>query len=260
MMDDESIEIARILHHPAQDPGIANGPRAIAESDGARLLQQADLGDFRALEARRQGRRRKHPHAAGIARAAQEKIDDRRLVDRRIGIGPGKDRRDAACRRRQSRGRDRLAVLGTRLADEGPHVDEARRHAIAAAIDDPRMSREICRHDGGAHIADQAIDDQDAAGCFGQCGGIDQSCMDQRQRLVGNGGRGEWRYASRETRSHPFGKCCAKASKTAIRTATPISTCSRIRLLSPSATAEIDFDAAVHRTWMHDKRIRLGIF
>ena len=166
VMDDESIEIAGILHDAAQDPRAANRLCAIAESHSARLLQQADLGDFRALEARRQGRRRQHPHAAGIARAAQQKIDNRRLVDRRIGIGAGKDCRDAACRRRQGRGRDRLAVFGAGLADEGPHVDEAGRDAIAAAIDDLRMGGQICRHNGGANIADQAIDDQDAAGEF----------------------------------------------------------------------------------------------
>ena len=37
---------------------------------------------------------------------------------------------------------------------------------------------------------------------------------------------------------HPFGRCRASASSTAIRTATPISTCSRISDCAPSATSE----------------------
>ena len=43
-----------------------------------------------------------------------------------------------------------------------------------------------------------------------------------------------------------------------MRTATPISTCSRITLLVSSATLEVDLHAAVHRAGMHDQRIGLG--
>jgi len=42
-----------------------------------------------------------------------------------------------------------------------------------------------------------------------------------------------------------------------MRTATPISTCSRMSDWAPSAT--VDLDAAVHRPRMHDQRVRLGI-
>ncbi len=189
-MDDESIEIAGVLHDAAHDTRVADRSRAIAERHRARQLQQADLGNLRAVEAGRQGRQGKQAHAAGIARAAQQKIDHRRLVNRRIGIGAGNDRRDAARRRRQGRGRDRLAMFGAWLADERPHVDEAGRHAIAAAIDDSRVGGEICRHYGGANIADQAIDDQDTAHGLAEQRRIDQPRIDERQRLVGNGSGG----------------------------------------------------------------------
>ena len=163
VMDDERIEVARVLHHPAQDAGVADRPRAVTEGHGTRLEQQADLGDFRAVETHRQGRGGQHPHAAGIARAAQQEIDDCWLINWRRGVGAGEDRRDAARRCRRCRCRDRLAMFGAGLADENPHVDKPRRHAIAAAIDDAGMRRQIGGHDGGANIADQAIDDKNAA-------------------------------------------------------------------------------------------------
>ena len=79
---------------------------------------------------------------AVVARAAQQEIDDRRLVDRRIGIRPRQNRRDAARRGRRCRGGDGLAMLRARLADKGAHVDEAGRHDVAAAIDDMRVRRQ----------------------------------------------------------------------------------------------------------------------
>ncbi len=54
-------------------------------------------------------------------------------------------------------------MLGARLADEGAHVDQAGRDQVAAAIDDLGVGRQIGRGDAAAKIADQAVDDQDAA-------------------------------------------------------------------------------------------------
>ena len=59
----------------------------------------------------------------------------------RAGVGPRQNRRHAARRRRRAGGGDRLAMLGARLADEGAHVDEARRDDVARAIDDARLGR-----------------------------------------------------------------------------------------------------------------------
>src|SRR3954470_5592431 len=46
--------------------------------------------------------------------------------------------RDSARGGGLARGRQRLAVLGPRLADEGAHVDEPRRNQTAVAVDDFR--------------------------------------------------------------------------------------------------------------------------
>src|SRR4029077_18123904 len=50
-MNDEPIKVARIFHDPANDAGIADWPRAIAEGHGASKLQQADLGNLCPIEA-----------------------------------------------------------------------------------------------------------------------------------------------------------------------------------------------------------------
>jgi hypothetical protein len=72
----------------------------------------------------------------GVARAAHDEVDGRGIVDRGIGLGLADNRGDAARRRRLARGRQRLAVLGAGLADEGAHVDQAGRHDAAVAFDD----------------------------------------------------------------------------------------------------------------------------
>ena len=57
----------------------------------------------------------------------------------------------------------------------------------------------------------------------------------------------------------PFGRLRASASSTAMRTATPISTCSRMSDCAPSAISGVDLDAPVHRPGMHDQRAGLGV-
>ena len=82
---------------------------------------------------------------AVVARAPQDEVDHRGVVDRRIGVGPRDERRHAARRRGGAGAGDRLAMLGAGLADEGAHVDKARRDDVAAAVDDPRLRRRAGR-------------------------------------------------------------------------------------------------------------------
>ena len=74
-----------------------------------------------------------------VARAAKDEVDHGGIVHRRVGVGPGDERRHAARRGRGAEAGDRLAMLGARLADEGAHVDEARRDDVAGAVDDQRV-------------------------------------------------------------------------------------------------------------------------
>ena len=65
-------------------------------------------------------------------------------------------------------------------------------------------------------------------------GRIDQPRIDQRQRFV-MGAVGCFRFVFCVHRGHSFGRWRASACSTAMRTATPISTCSRMTLRGPSA-------------------------
>ena len=79
-------------------------------------------------------------------------------------------------------------MLGARLADEGAHVDEARRDDVAGAIDDPRLRRRrIARH-RGSQAGDQPADDEAAAARLGAGGRIDEAGVDEGAgALLGHG-------------------------------------------------------------------------
>ena len=72
---------------------------AVREGDGAGLLEQADLGHLLPRAPLVSAASGTDMHDGGVARAAQHEIDDRRIVDHRIGVGHRNDRGDAARRR-----------------------------------------------------------------------------------------------------------------------------------------------------------------
>ena len=84
----------------------------------------------------RQRRHRIDAHLRLVAGAPGDEIDQRDVVDHRIGVGHGDDGGDAAGRRGLAGRGERLAMLAARLADEDAHVDQARRHDRAPAVDD----------------------------------------------------------------------------------------------------------------------------
>ena len=136
VVHDERVEIAGIGEGVAHHLGVAQRAAALREGDGAGLLQQAELGKLLAREAARHRRHRMDAHDRRVAGAAEHEIDQRRIVDHRIGVGHGDDGGDAAGGGGAARRLQRLAVLAARLADEDAHVDEAGQHGGAAAIDD----------------------------------------------------------------------------------------------------------------------------
>ena len=75
-------------------------------------------------------------------------------------------------------------------------------------------------------VADHAVGDQHVAGAV------------EIARRIDDAGVGEQDRAAIGQHDHAFGRLRASASSTAIRTATPISTCSRISDCAPSATIE----------------------
>ena len=144
----------------------------------------------------------------------------------------------------------RLAVLGAGLADEGAHVDQAGRDDVAAAIDDLGAFRHAGRADAALGLADRAVGDQHVAGKIEVARRIDDPRVGEQDRAA---------VAAIDQHGHAFGRLRDSASSTAMRTATPISTCSRISDCAPSATIGVDLDAAVHRAGMHHQRVGLGV-
>ncbi len=156
-MDDERVKIARVGQRPSHHQRASHRARAVAERDRAGLLEQAQLGDLPALAASGQRRHRRNAHAAGVARAAQNEIDDGGIVDGRQRRRGRDERRHAARRGGESCAGDGFAMLGARLADEGLHVDEARRDDVAGAVDEARAVWSVGRSNGLAEFRDDAV-------------------------------------------------------------------------------------------------------
>ena len=98
----------------------------IAEGDRARFREQADFGDLLAFEPLGQGGGGVDADLGVVARAAQDEVDHRGVVDRRIGVWARDKRGHAPGGGGGAGAGDGLAMLGSGLADERPHIDEAR--------------------------------------------------------------------------------------------------------------------------------------
>ena len=227
MVDHERVEVARIGQGPAHHLGIGHASRPIGEGDGAGGAQQADLGHLLPAQTLGERRHRMDVHDGGVAGATQHEVDDRRVVDDRRGFRLTHDRGHAAGGGGAARRSQRLAVLGPGLADEGAHVDETRRNDPAAAVDGLGSLRHPRGADAAPRVPDHAVGDQHVSRFVEIARRIDDARVGEQDRArIG------------EHSAHTFGRLRESASSTAIRTATPISTCSRIKDCAPSATLE----------------------
>ena len=226
VVHDQRVEIAGVGQRAAHHLRIGDAAVAIGEGDGAGGLQQADLGHLLAAHALGQRRHRVDVDDRGVAGAAQHEVDGGRIVDDRRGIRLADDGGDAAGGRRLARGGKGLAVAGAGFADKGAHVDQPGGDDLAGAIDDVGTFGHAGGADAALGVADHAVGDQDVAGAVEIARGIDDA------------GVGEQDRAAVGQHVQAFGRLRASASSTAIRTATPISTCSRISDCAPSATIE----------------------
>ena len=146
---DERVKVAGVSHGAAHGQRIGDRMGPVAEGDRAGFREQANFGDLLAFEPLGQGRRGVDADLGGVARPAQDEVDHRGVVDRRIGVGTG-DQRGHAPRGGGGAGAgDGLAMLGPGLANESAHVDEARRNDVAPAVDDRRLSRQLIPRDLG---------------------------------------------------------------------------------------------------------------
>ena len=115
---DERIEVARIGHGAAHDARVGDRMRAIAEGDRACFGEQADFSDLPAGEPLGQCRGGEDANLGVVAGAAQDEVDHRGIVDRRVGVGAG-DKRGHAARGGGGAGAGNgLAMLGAGLAEK----------------------------------------------------------------------------------------------------------------------------------------------
>ena len=143
------------------------------------------------------------------------------IVDR-IGVRHARDRGEAAGNRRRRAGRDRLLVLLARLAQMHVDVDQAR-----APRSSPDCTAMTLRAVGRQVLADP------------RDRGHPRSARRTRRRVLAPDRRRVRLFSSNVSSVAP--RCLlAPASRysTAIRTATPLATCSRITEYGPSATSE----------------------
>src|SRR5690606_15202471 len=122
-----------------------------------------------------------------------------------------------ASRRRLAGKRERFAVFCARLAGKDATVDQAGGEDMAIAIHHLCAIGQPVIEQRGAEIGDNAIFDEQSAHLVIAAGGVDQARIDEG---------GAAHLAPPCPVRGSFGRLRASASSTAMRTATPISTCS----------------------------------
>ncbi|MNE15437.1 hypothetical protein D3C80_1083460 [compost metagenome] len=212
---DQGVEGGGVSHDPLQGAGVANHPVAVGEIQGARLVHQADLGHALAVARLRRRPRCADVHQIERRAAPLDVVDQGGIVDCRVGVGLDDDGGDAARRRRQAGRLQRLLGFVARLAGLDPDVDQAGRQAAALGVDDLHALGAL----GGLAVDDlddAAVLDQDRAGAVIVAGRVQQAGVDDGQSLGGerlSGGH-----------AAPPARRWARAARTAMRAATPIST------------------------------------
>ena len=170
-----------------------------------------------------------------LARAAGEELDDRDIVDRRLGIGQRDHRRDAAGRGGLAAALDRFHVLGAGLAQLHAHVDQPGRQAQPAAASTISASASAVGAASAPTAAIRPSIDEQIAGCVEPARGIEQPRAADQQAA-----RSPLQSAPSFTAAAgPLPRSRARISRQAMRTATPISTCWRIRLRSISSATSL---------------------
>ena len=145
--------------------------------------QQADLRDLVAEEPLGQRGRGENADLCVVARASQDEVDDRRIVDGRVGVRAHHEGGHAARRGGRAGAGDGLTMLGARLADEAAHVDQARRDDVARAVDDAGLGGNGIPRNRGADPGDQPVDDNKPAPGLSLALGVDEPGVEESDGL-----------------------------------------------------------------------------
>ena len=173
MLQHQQIEAAGIGEHAAHDQRVGDRLDPVSEAERTVCRQEAHLGQLAPLETL--GRRRVGMHLGepDLAGASGQELDDRDIVDRRVGVRQRHHRCDPARRGGPPAALDRFQVLGTGLAQLHAHIDEPRRQAQPLGIHPlgiARRGREVAADRGDPFALDQEIAGRVEPAC-----GIEQS-------------------------------------------------------------------------------------
>ena len=163
MLDHQLVEAAGIGQHAPHHQRVGHRLDPIGEAERAIRREEAHLGQFAALQPLRRRRVGVDLSEPRLARPPREKLHDRDIVDRRLGVGQCHHRRDAARRGGMAGALDRLHVLGAGLAQLHAHIDEPRRQAQPAGIDDLDVVGKTRFGEAGADRRDLVAVDQQIA-------------------------------------------------------------------------------------------------
>ncbi len=205
VVDDRQTEHAGVLEGAAHEVRVGYGRAVVAEGDGARLGKLREVRQFAAGAAPGYAGDREDADSALRLRGAEDELDHAGGVDGWLGVGHGADGGEAAARRCERAGRDRLFVLEAGLAEMRVDVDEPGANNETTGIDGLARILPSSR----AHFSDAAVGDEDVSDDVDVVGGVDYAAA-----ADGKGRRHLAPLASRYS--------------AAMRTATPLVTCSSI--------------------------------
>ena len=122
------IEHPAVFKGPSHQFGVVDRGTVIAEGDGARLHQLADLRQLLSLAVAADARHHKHIAGVGSNRLLMDKFHGGLRVDGRLGVGDAGHAREATRQGRLRAGGDCFGLLTPRLPQMDMHVDQAGRH------------------------------------------------------------------------------------------------------------------------------------
>ena len=202
-------QVAKIGHDPSQQPGVRHRVAIIAEDPHSRLVHGVETGHLHTGATLGQGTRNHDFQAVDCAGLLNSGDSRRPIFHRRHRVGHRHYGRETACDRRP---RPRLHILLpclTGVAQMDVEIHEARAEPGPIGIDHPGSVRDRLGSDGGDRVA-----------------------LDHNGGLLHPVGPKHPGIADDDHPEPP------RASEiTAMRSGTPLATCSRMSDLSPSAAA-----------------------
>jgi hypothetical protein len=202
--DEDVLQVGGVAGGVAEDARVARGRPVVAECDAAGVGEKVirrELASRAPLGERADRVDAREPRGVG---APHDLRDDRRRVERRLGVRHARDGGEPARDGRRRPGRDRLLLRLPRFAQVDVHVDEARRHDRVRRVNDPR----VVFVDVLGDRDDEPVFDQDVAIRVDPLHRIDDpSAFNQRSHAA-------------------IGAPLTSRSRTAMRTKTPLCTCS----------------------------------